>query len=297
MASSNRTTTRRLFSIILFLLYSISLAAILILFYTGKPFYQADAQERFTMAAYRSWRPAGDIGHGFGVVGSAMMVLMLLYSVRKRTRLFGELGHVSYWLQIHIFFGIIGPLFIVLHTSFRLNGLVAVSFWAMIAVALSGILGRYLYLQLPRNVFGEEMDLEQAKEVVHKLQAQLIQCGLTPEQITKIQVVASPEIPRHWSTFRILITLFLQDFSKSLRLSNASEILHQFNQLTPTAHKEIILIVKEQALLRRRVQLWNSFHSLFHYWHVIHRPFAMIMYLIMLVHIAVAFWLGYTWKF
>jgi hypothetical protein len=36
---------------------------------------------------------------------------------------------------------------------------------------------------------------------------------------------------------------------------------------------------------------------LFHYWHVFHKPFAFIMYIIMLIHIGIALWLGYRWIF
>jgi hypothetical protein len=43
--------------------------------------------------------------------------------------------------------------------------------------------------------------------------------------------------------------------------------------------------------------MWNAIHQLFHYWHVIHKPFAIIMYIIMFVHILVAVYVGYTWIF
>jgi hypothetical protein len=41
----------------------------------------------------------------------------------------------------------------------------------------------------------------------------------------------------------------------------------------------------------------ENIHKLFYYWHVFHKPFAIIMYLIMIVHIAISVWLGYTWIF
>lgn len=297
MARSSTQNTGGVFKTALFFLYIFSFIGYFYLLYLGSHFYQASAQEQFLMHDFRSWRPAGSIGHGLGFLGSLMMILMLLYSIRKRTRLFGELGHISYWLQIHIFFGIMGPLLIVLHTSFRIHGLVAVSFWSMIAVAVSGILGRYLYLQLPRNIFGDELDLDQAKDLGKSFQAQLVQSGLEPKQIVALQSILSPAIPHQWGTMRKLGALFIQNFSKTLRLNKAIDVLSGYKQVDISRYREIISISKQQALLQRRIHLWNSFHSLFHYWHVIHRPFAYIMYLIMLVHIGVAFWLGYTWVF
>jgi len=45
----------------------------------------------------------------------------------------------------------------------------------------------------------------------------------------------------------------------------------------------------------RQIAFWNAAQSLFHYWHVIHKPFAYTMIVIMFIHIAVAVSLGYTW--
>ncbi len=95
-----------------------------------------------------------------GVIGSAMMLVMLLYSARKRLDSWQKWGSIASWLDIHIFFGIFGPLFVILHSTFKVNGLVAISFYSMIAVALSGILGRYLYLQIPRNIRGHELSIQ-----------------------------------------------------------------------------------------------------------------------------------------
>ena len=54
-------------------------------------------------------------------------------------------------------------------------------------------------------------------------------------------------------------------------------------------------IVKLGDLLRRRIALLSQVQALFHYWHVIHKPFAIIMYVIMGIHIGVALWTGYGW--
>ena len=50
-------------------------------------------------------------------------------------------------------------------------------------------------------------------------------------------------------------------------------------------------------LLQQRILVLNRVQRLFHYWHVFHKPFAILMYVIMFVHVGVAVWLGYTWIF
>jgi hypothetical protein len=60
-------------------------------------------------------------------------------------------------------------------------------------------------------------------------------------------------------------------------------------------HSEFERVVQHKALARRRILLWDRMHELFHYWHVMHKPFALVMYLFMAVHVAVAVMTGYAW--
>lgn len=92
------------------------------------------------------------------------MLLMLVYSLQKRLSFFGKNRTLRPFLGFHIYMGVIGPLFIILHTSFKVQGLVAISFWSMIAVALSGYFGRYLYRQIPRNIQDNELSLCEMEE-------------------------------------------------------------------------------------------------------------------------------------
>jgi len=61
--------------------------------------------------------------------------------------------------------------------------------------------------------------------------------------------------------------------------------------------RQLASIVWKRLQIEQELILWNKIHLLFHYWHVFHKPFAIIMYLIMLIHVAIAVWLGYTWIF
>ena len=140
------------FRVFLFALYLFSAVAYGYLIRNGLSYYRTPVNERPRHQAYKTFKPGGSYGHGYGVIGSAMMLLMLLYSARKRIDFFKRFGPITHWLDIHIYLGIWGPLLIILHSSFKVHGLIAVSFYSMLAVALSGVLGRYLYLQIPRNI-------------------------------------------------------------------------------------------------------------------------------------------------
>jgi len=287
------------FQILMFVLYLVSFAVIIYYLLNGLSYYLTPYSERFHQQAfYKNLRPAGFRGHGFGVIGSAMMILMLLYSVRKRTKLFRNLLPLPYWLRSHIYLGIMGPLLVILHTSFKVNGLVAVSFWSMIAVALSGVLGRYLYLQIPRNISGTEIDLNELENLNRELSTELRENFAVSElALERIEKLLSSEIQNNYSMIRVLFSMLFADLFRPLRFLRLKYQLKRRYKIPTQTLNDMMALARRKALLNRRILLWSSVHELFHYWHIIHKPFAFIMYIIMSVHVLVAVLLGYTWIF
>ena len=206
----------------------------------GWSYYLSPYADRPRLEDYRLLKPGGTRGHGYGAIGSLLLVLLLLYSVRKRWRRLEAWGSPAQWLQVHICFGIVGPLLIILHTTLKVQGLVAVSFWSMIAVALSGIFGRWLYLQIPRNLAGQELSRQEIGELERELAAR----------------AASESRPR-----------------------------------------QLVRLARRRRRLELNVRRLETIRRIFHWWHVVHKPFAFIMLIIMVVHVAVAVRLGYTWVF
>jgi hypothetical protein len=285
-----------LFKILLRILYLISFIVYSYYLVDGYGYYKTPYQERPHHEDYRNLRPAGFRSHGFGIIGSAMMLFMLLYSFRKRVKTFRRLGKLSHWLDVHIYFGIMGPLLIILHTSFKVQGLVAVSFWSMIAVALSGVFGRYLYLQIPRNVRGDEIDLKEIEKQEKELNLVLQQeFNLTEEDLHKIETLIPFSYNKSRSLLSVFLTLLKHDIFRSFRYYRIrKKFAKQFN--IPSLHiNQLIKFAEKKSLLHRKLVLLNQVQKLFHYWHIFHKPFAIIMYVIMFVHIGVAVWLGYTW--
>ncbi len=119
------------------------------------------------------YEPSKGIWHPVGWAGSGMMVVMMLYTVRKRVAFLGFLGSMRRWLSLHMFFGIMGPLLVTLHTTFKFHGLIATSFWCMIVTMVFGILGRYIYVQIPRSITGAELGVKEIEGIVAGIEARL----------------------------------------------------------------------------------------------------------------------------
>ncbi len=103
--------------------------------------------------------PASELfGHGIGIVGFILMLMTeTLYSLRKRSRSV-RWGRMSSWLQFHIFTGLVGPYMVLLHTSWKFNGLAGVTTLFTVVIVISGFIGRYIYTRIPRTMDGLEIE-------------------------------------------------------------------------------------------------------------------------------------------
>ena len=97
-------------------------------------------------------------GHAIGIIGFILMLMTeILYSLRKRTRS-ASWGKMSSWLQFHIFTGLVGPYMVLLHTSWKFNGLAGVTTLFTLIIVVSGFIGRYIYTRIPRTMDGIEIE-------------------------------------------------------------------------------------------------------------------------------------------
>jgi len=287
------------FNTTLIFLYLAGFTVLAIAIFYGYSYYMLPLVERPYAQLHFLFKPGGNIGHGLGIVGSIMLLLLFLYSARKR-ELFGlRFGQMRNWLNIHIFFGICGPLLITLHTSFKFNGIVSISYYAMIAVALSGILGRYVYMQIPRTVAGEALTREQITQLDRHLTKKLIeQFELSPALFQDILAISGTRSATKRHAIAVLFVTLFHDVKRPFLFRKLKKNLRARNMhLSPRAFKTLLFLAKQKSLLLRKQTFIDAMNEIFHYWHVIHRPFAYVMIIIMFIHIAVAVAFGYRWLF
>lgn len=97
-------------------------------------------------------------GHALGIFGFLLMLMTeTLYSLRKRSRS-ARWGRLSGWLQFHIFTGLVGPFMVLLHTSWKFNGLAGAVTLLTFIIVVSGFVGRYIYTRIPRTLDGLEIE-------------------------------------------------------------------------------------------------------------------------------------------
>ncbi|MDD8017469.1 MAG: hypothetical protein PHP42_03775 [Bacteroidota bacterium] len=284
-----------IYLLFLFLLGFITVAAIGI---RNFDYYTLSIEERPYHERYEQLKPSGIESHGYGIVGSAMVIIgVVMYSTRKRIRAMSYIGKIKYFLEFHIFLCLLGPMLILYHTTFKFGGLVAVSFWSMTAVVLSGVVGRYLYVQIPKGIHGNELTIEDMEaDTVHLYHQLIADYGLDVIDLQKIDALAKPKNERESSVLALLTFFIFSDITRRQQLRKIVFHLHGKSVKHETI-KKITHIANERIKLLRRIHFLEQLKNLFHYWHVVHLPFTIIMFIILFVHIGVAVVFGYTWIF
>jgi len=278
------------------ILMLIILVIFVILTWMGYSYYNLPIEERFFNPDHVLLKPGGILGHGLGIIGTLAIILGIgLYMARKRMRSMAQLGLLKYWLEFHIFLCTLGPVLILFHTSFKFGGLVAISFWSMVAVFLSGIIGRFIYIQIPRSIEGRELSLSEVRDMKGNIGSVLSgSYNLDAESYNVIVESTKKKIEIHQKNF--FMGFFRQRRDDRTTLKRVRSVIKS-NHLNRKESKKIIHLVKHEISLNRRIDRLLTMQKLFTYWHVAHFPFAIVMMIIMAIHVAVTIVFGYRWIF
>jgi len=270
--------------------------AFIFLLINGLEYYRTGLEERAFSPEHEILKPSGMTGHGLGIFGSLLIIIgVTSYMAKKRYRFMSRIGLVKHWLEFHIFLCTLGPILILFHTAFKFGGLVAVSFWSMVAVFLSGIAGRFIYLQIPRSIEGRELDLHEVRAMKTNL-AENLRNSSSLDEVSYREIAESVQNKTESPSRNLLVSL-LRNFKDDRKaVKSVSNVLKR-NKLRGKDFRKIVSLVKTDIRLSRRIERLDRMKNLFKYWHVAHLPFALIMLLIMVIHVGVTILFGYRWIF
>lgn len=242
--------------------------------------------------------PGDDTGYWLGVTGAVMMLILLSYPLRKHLRFAYGWGNIKGWFWMHIVLGILGPLFILLHSNFQTNSLnAAVALYSMLLVAGSGVAGRFIFQRVNRGLHGEQTSLQEL----------LRRAGLDRED-ARSRLAFAPEVEQRLKDFE---QKELQPRQGLLHLARAVVWLPLLQLATYrrcVGELETLLVKmaasqrwSQDDLKRRRkgarkmvgrylesivrVAQFSAYSFLFSLWHVAHIPFVYVLILTTLVHV------------
>jgi len=286
----------------LYMLYVLAFATNLAIFIYGFDYYKLSAIDRPFSPKHHLLRPSGSIGLYLGFLGVALFCGIFLYPIRKHWAWLSAKGSTRHWLDIHILMGLTAPFIIALHSTLKFKGIAGMAFWIMFAVSASGVVGRYLYGQIPRKVSTAELSMKELQDIQQELSQELAAQKLLPEA----DVRALLRLPNSERVKRMPIVIafpymILLDVARVFRVARLRRhagggVLRTFGGFVSSGHREAekaIRVAAEEAALSKRVLFLSRSQKVFHLWHVVHKPFSYAFAVLALVHIGLQFFLGY----
>lgn len=219
-----------------------------------------------------------------GWTGTVLMLLTNPYILRKRFHFMSRLGSLPGWLNFHIFCGLLGPTCILFHSNFKIGGLVAISFWSMVIVFASGVVGRYFYVQIAK----QKSELDTMSESIGKsikAQIDLMRLNIDEPGLEKMKVQSLKMAGFSGHEISFVSALFhsmIGDLFLGFRLRR------MLDPYGATAKQMLQGPLSDYAITGRRAGTLEEFRILMGYWHSFHLPFAVFMYVVGAIHITVA---------
>ena len=281
------------FYMFLFLSILLSLVFIAALLWLGGSYYSTPLSERVFHPHYPLLKPSGRIGHSLGVAGTTMMLLIFLYPLRKRSTILQKIGTQAQWLHVHIALGIVGPVLVTFHSTGKLGGIVAIAFYSMWAIVASGFFGRYLYAKIPRTVQGNKMTLKEIEGKLGDLVAALHASERREEVLENIEGFLAHSRRQEGGLFRSLGRLFLDDVQLPLNMCRIWRIIGKDHALSLSRRFEVSRLVLRQRRALDKLAVLDASQQLFSYWHIFHKPFTVMTFVIVSLHVALALYLGF----
>ncbi|MBI5087040.1 MAG: hypothetical protein HZB13_20890 [Acidobacteria bacterium] len=279
-------------------------AVAIALLWGGLEYYRLPLGERPFHAQHRTLRPAGQLGVRLGLVCLVMFLGIYLYPLRKRIKFLQRIGKTRRWLDFHVLVGILVPIYVTLHASFKLQGLVGIAYWIMMAIVASGFVGRYLYAHIHRSAHEASISITELEQEIGQLATELHDQELVPRgDMERVLALPSRNEVAAMKLHQALLTMLVLDFRRPFQVATlrrrflgAGERLITAGGLLHSGHRDlerVIDAVREQSWLMAKALFLSRAGEIFHLWHVVHRPFSYSFVVIVLIHVTLVLLMGY----
>lgn len=245
-----------------------------------------------------AWIAEEGWGYWLGIVGGSMMLLLLLYPLRKRAHFMSRWLSVKFWFRLHMIFGVLGPSLIMMHSSYRLGSLNGrIAFFSMLIVAVSGLFGRYFYTRIHYGLYGRKATFASlcadSVAVNHKL-GPLFDLQPKTKQLLKdfeSRVMSPPQGMiaglLHWFSVRYAAARLYHEVMRSLNKKLLGAAHRKGWDRAKVRRKQLQLrelLVAHRKVLRQILE-FHFYERLFAIWHLLHMPLFIMMVVTGLVHV------------
>lgn len=242
--------------------------------------------------------PEEGLGYWLGIVGGSMMLLLLLYPLRKRLATLSFLGSTKSWFRAHMILGLLGPLLVLYHSNFHIGSFNSqVALYCMLLVAGSGVVGRHIYAHVHRGLYGHKTSLDELRsDLKNSLEASSGLATLLPGLAARMDA-ESVEVQGDQLTQSLDASASLKWKIRRYTLwfslwRTANQELKIRAAESPTIKKDLPRLKKSTSIyIRKFVRMMSNvaqftlYEKLLSVWHVLHMPFFFMMIISALLHV------------
>lgn len=242
--------------------------------------------------------PKRGLGYALGIIGGSLMLILLLYSLRKRFAWLRFLGPTPSWFRFHMVLGILGPLCILYHANFSTGATNSnVALFAMLTVAGSGFIGRYIYAHIHHGLYGRKLLLGELRNSAESLRSLSNNISFMPDLIARLDTAerrllrSGPQAsflglakPLVVAVFAVWLRWRLHHYiGRALRASarRNSVLAREMQRLRSVA----CAYVDRRLAATRRVAGFEGYERLFSLWHALHIPLIFMMIVAAVIHV------------
>lgn len=244
------------------------------------------------------FKAGDDVGYWLGVAGGTMMLLLFSYPLRKHFGFTRNWGRLKWWFLVHMVLGVGGPMAILLHSTFRVGSLnAAVALYSMLAVAASGVVGRFIYARVNRGLHGEKVSLLelQTRAGLEEEEARS-RLAFAPEVEARLIAFEQSELKAELTWFTYTRQVFLLPLRQWLVYRRCvSDLRRALRLLADCQHWSQSELLQRERYSRKlvgqylnavtRVAQFTAYARLFSLWHVAHIPFVYLLLISAVVHV------------
>jgi len=239
--------------------------------------------------------PNHGCGYALGIIGGSLMLLLLVYSLRKRWSWLRFLGSTPSWFRFHMVLGVLGPLCILYHSNFSTGAANSnVALFCMLTVAGSGLVGRYIYAHVHHGLYGRKLELDELRAGAANLHAHSGPISFLPELATRLEA-AEGRVLRAGSRLNVLRPVAVALASTRARwqlrayvrraLRSEARASPVIAAQRPRLRESARLYIERRLAATRRVAAFESYERLFSLWHTLHVPLIFMMIVAAVVHV------------
>jgi hypothetical protein len=241
-----------------------------------------------------SINPETGWGYALGIIGGSMMLLLLFYPLRKRVKFLRSTGSVGFWFRFHMLLGLLGPVAILYHSRFTWGALnSAVALTAMLIVAGSGLIGRFLYSRVHRGYSGRKLEVRALLTEMHELEESLDRLGqvgakvkayLTPYERAAVSAGSS-----FWNSAAAVIQLGVStrrsQFQIRRDVSAAFQDVGAHGADAKQVRRELLVRTSAYFTAVRRAGEFAFYDRMLRLWHILHLPLFFILIATAILHV------------